>query len=177
MKQTPTSIRNKEGPVKISTKRPWNRINTPIYSISSTDGNGNANMHIIIYVTAISMQPKLFVCGVYLGTKTFDNITQYPHFVLQLLAEHRYPLVNLLGRQTGHAIDKIERLRKRNELIEWKGLLVLKNCLAAMEMQVLNSMEAGDHIILLCDVLAYKNINAGSALTLDTLRKHKLTRI
>lgn len=158
-------------------KRPWNRINAPIYSISSIDDNGNANMHIITYVTAINMQPKRFVCGVSLGTKTLDNVTGHPHFVLQLLAEQQYRLVDLLGRKTGHAIDKIARLRKRNELVEWKGFQVLKNCLAAMEMQVTDTMAAGDHIIQLCDVLAYKNMNAGPPLTLDTLRKHKLTRI
>jgi len=177
MKQTATDKRNKTTSVRPTAKRPWNRINLPIYSISSTDGNGSANMHIITYVTAISMQPKRFVCGVYLGTRTFDNIQQHPRFVLQLLAEHQYRLVDLLGKKTGRTTDKMAKLEKRKELVEWKGFLVLKDCLAVMQMRVTATMDAGDHMILLCDVLAYKNMNTGPVLTLDTLRKHKLTRI
>ena len=38
-------------------KRPWNRVNLPVYSISSKAGDNN-NMHIITYALQISMKPK-----------------------------------------------------------------------------------------------------------------------
>jgi len=60
-------------------KKPWNRTDHPVYSISSTDGKEN-NMHIISYVTAISMQPKRYVVGVYEGTKTLDLINKRSGF-------------------------------------------------------------------------------------------------
>lgn len=46
-----------------------------------------------------------------------------------------------------------------------------------MQMKVVNSMEGGDHQCFLCDVIAYKNLNEGKALTWDTLREHKMIRI
>ena len=55
-------------------KRPWNRVNLPVYSIASTDGKGNYNMHIITYAGQMSMEPKRFVCGIYEGTKTLENV-------------------------------------------------------------------------------------------------------
>ncbi|MBC7510893.1 MAG: flavin reductase [Ferruginibacter sp.] len=157
-------------------KRPWNRVNLPVYSISSKAGD-NQNMHIITYASQISMQPKRFVCGIYNGTKTLENVTQHGEFILQLLSATQYRLIDLLGKKTGKLIDKISRLKKRNEIVEWNGYPILKNCLAVMQLKVISTFEGGDHKGFLCDVIAYKNLNEGNVLTLDVLRTHKLIRI
>ena len=157
-------------------KKPWNRVNLPVYSISSKNGHHH-NMHIITYASQISMQPKRFVCGVYHGTKTLENIEAGGSFVLQLLAATQYRLVDLLGKKSGHSIDKISRLQKRKELEEWNGFYVLKNCLAVMHLTVTGSFEGGDHRGFVGDVSAWKNLHDGEALTLDVLRAHKLIRI
>jgi flavin reductase (DIM6/NTAB) family NADH-FMN oxidoreductase RutF len=158
------------------TARPWNRVNLPVYSISSKV-NDSSNMHIITYASQISMKPKRFICGIYDGTKTLENVTATNEFVLQLLSATQYRLVDLLGKKSGHQIDKIARLAKRNELMEWNGYQVLKNCLAVMQLKVLSRFDGGDHECFLCDVVAYKNLNAGETLSLDTLREHKMIRI
>ena len=157
-------------------KKPWNRVNLPVYSISSKSAENN-NMHIITYTSQISMQPKRFICGIYHGTQTLINVEKSGEFVLQLLADNQHRLVNLLGKKSGKVIDKISRLIKRDELIEWNDFYVLKNCLAVMQLKVISSFEGGDHKGFLCDVVAYKNLNEGEALTLDRLREKKLIRI
>ncbi len=157
-------------------KRPWNRVNLPVYSISSKAGDNN-NMHIITYASQISMQPKRFVCGIYRGTQTLENVTLQGEFILQLLSATQYRLVDLLGKKSGKQIDKISRLQKRGELTEWKGYLVLKKCLAVMQLKVVSNFNGGDHEGFLCDVIDYKNLNEGDTLTLDILRTHKLIRI
>jgi flavin reductase (DIM6/NTAB) family NADH-FMN oxidoreductase RutF len=160
----------------MTSRKPWNRITVPVYSISSQFGD-EKNMHIITYVTAISMQPKRFICGIYLGTKTLELVEQSGEFVLQLLADHQVNLVNLLGKQSGNTIDKVARLEKRKELSEWKNYLVLKNALAVMKLSVINRFEAGDHVGFLCKLTDYKNLNEGNTLNLDHLRAKKLIRI
>lgn len=157
-------------------KKPWNRVNLPVYSISSKTAD-NSNMHIITYASQISILPKRFICGIYHGTQTLLNIEATGEFVLQLLAASQYRLVDLLGKKSGKNIDKISRLQKRNMLMDWNKFYVLKNCLAVMQLKVINSFEGGDHTGFLCDVVAYKNLNAGNELTLDTLREKKLIRI
>jgi flavin reductase (DIM6/NTAB) family NADH-FMN oxidoreductase RutF len=95
-------------------KRPWNRVNLPVYSISSKTGD-TGNMQIITYASQISMKPKRFVCGIYYNTKTLQNVLDSNEFVLQLLADTQYRLVDLLGKKSGHQIDKIGKLTKRND--------------------------------------------------------------
>lgn len=160
----------------LSSRRPWNRVNLPVYSISSK-GENNVNMHIITYASQISMKPKRFICGIYEGTQTLDNVLHQGEFILQLLSASQYRLVDLLGKKTGKQIDKIGRLKKRDQLTEWNGYPVLKNCLAVMQLKVISQFDGGDHHGFLCDVIAYKNLNNGEVLTLDTLRAHKLIRI
>ena len=157
-------------------KKPWNRVNLPVYSIS-TKAAGKSNMHIITYASQISMQPKRFVCGIYQGTQTLINVEASGEFVLQLLSATQYRLVDLLGKKSGKNIDKISRLQKRNELEEWNGYYILKNCLAVMHLKIISIFEVGDHKGFVCELIAYKNLNDGEILTLDTLREHKLIRI
>ena len=161
-------------------KKPWNRVNLPVYSISSKDDNGNANMHIITYAQAVSMQPKQFICAIYHGTRTLELVEANPHFVLQIMSAGQYRLVDLLGKKSGKDINKIERLEKRKLLTTWNGFYILKDALAVMEMKAEALSSKGkrpDHKLYLCDVVAYKNMNDGEALTLDILREKKMIRI
>lgn len=162
-------------------KKPWNRIDLPVYSISSTDGEGNYNMHIITYVTAVSMQPKQFICGIYYGTKTLEHILKHKTFVLQLLSHHQYKLVNVLGKKSGNNYNKIAYLQKKNLLQTWNGFYILKDALAVMQLQAhevaITQTTKPDHHLFLCDLLAYKNLHEGEALTIDTLRKHNIIRM
>ncbi len=162
-------------------KKPWNRVNLPVYSISSSDGNGNSNMHIITYASQISMQPKQFVCGIYNGTKTLENIQQHNRFVLQILAINQYRLVSLLGKKSGKTVNKIALLHKRGLIEKWNDYFILKDALAVIEMEAYPVLIAGskqpDHQLYLCNVTDYKNLNEGEPLTLDVLREKKLIRI
>ncbi|MDE3247632.1 MAG: flavin reductase [Bacteroidota bacterium] len=157
-------------------KRPWNRVNLPVYSISSCSGE-ERNLNIITYVTGISMEPKQFVCGIYHHTKTLELVNRRGEFVLQLLPASQYRLVSLLGKQSGYSVNKIERLQKRSLLVEWKGFYVLKDALAWLHLSVSNSFEAGDHKGFLCDLVQWKNQQDGEPLTLDMLRDKGLVRM
>ena len=106
--------KNKPGIIR---KKPWNRVNLPVYSISSKTET-NQNMHIITYASQISMQPKRFICGIYHNTLTLENIEYNGEFVLQLMHASQYRLVDLLGKKSGKSINKISRLGKRKELVE-----------------------------------------------------------
>ena len=157
-------------------KKPWNRVDLPVYSISSKGAEFD-NMNIVTYATAVSMKPKRFICAVYKNTKTLENVRLNGQFVLQILSYSQYALVRLLGKQSGNKINKIEKLSKSNLLSEWKGFNVLKEALAVMEMKVIHEMDGGDHVCFLCDVVAYKNLNEGKELTLHILSEKKIISI
>lgn len=158
-------------------KKPWNRVNLPVYSISSKNSEGKENMHMITYVTSISMQPKRMVCGVYKGTQTLDNVLEQGVFVLQLLAASQYTLTKILGKTSGKKTDKLAYLRKKQWVENWQEYPVLSNALSVLLLRVIEQFDGGDHIGFLCDVIAYKNLQPGEPLTLDILRAHQLIRI
>lgn len=133
-------------------------------------------MHICTYVSGVSMQPKRMMVAIYHGTQTLENLEQSGHFVLQLLHSSQYRLVQLLGMQSGRKISKVERLQKRGLLDTWKDFYILKDALAVMELRVTDQMEAGDHRMLLCDVLSYKNLNEGEPLTTRILNEKGIIR-
>ena len=157
-------------------KKPWNRVSLPVYSISSKTET-NENMHIITYVSSVSMQPKRMIVAIFHGTQTLVNAEANPHFVLQLLASGQCNLINLLGKQSGKSIDKMERLEKRKLLTHWNGFKVLADALAIMELRAINQMEGGDHRMYLCDVIAHKNLNEGAPLTTTILHEKGIIRI
>lgn len=157
-------------------KKPWNRINIPVYSVSSWHAE-KYNMHICTYVSAVSMQPKRFMVALFKGSLTLELVEKNPHFVLQLLEEKQYRLIDLLGHKTGRKTDKIALLKKRKAVTEWKNFIVLHEALAWMELTVISSMDAGDHVMMLCELVSYRNNIEGNPLTLDTLREKKLIRI
>lgn len=156
-------------------KRPWNRVDLPIYSISSHNGQ-ESNMHICTYVSAVSMEPKRMMVAIYKGTKTLALVEQNPHFILQLLSKSQYNLIKILGQSSGNKIDKISRLKKRNLLSSWKQFHVLKDALAYMELATIEKIDAGDHIMHLCEMVSFSNNLDGEPLTLDMLRKKGIIR-
>ena len=79
-------------------KKPWNRINLPVYSISSRFDTAY-NMNICTYTSAVSMQPKQIMVAIYNDTKTLEIVDNSLKFVLQLLSAEQYRMVNLLGKK------------------------------------------------------------------------------
>lgn len=156
-------------------KRPWNRVDLPVYSVSSQCGDAG-NMHICTYVSAVSMDPKRIMVALYKGTKTLALVSQEPRFVLQLLSSEQYRLVKLLGQTSGNKIDKLAKLQQRGLLSQWKAFNVLKDALAYMELHTISTMDAGDHVMHLCDVKSFYNNLSGEALTLNLLREKGLIR-
>ena len=155
-------------------KKPWNRVDQPVYSISSAY-NGVVNMNICSYVTPVSMKPKRYIVAVYKNTKTLELIKQNPNFLLQILTEDQYRLINLLGKKSGFRINKIEKIKEPVEFYN-DSFAYLSRSLAYLHLHVLAWLDGGDHWCALCDVVSYKNLNHGKPLTLEFLKKKKIIR-
>ncbi|MBL7857013.1 MAG: flavin reductase family protein [Cyclobacteriaceae bacterium] len=152
-------------------KKPWNRVDHPVYSISSM-ANGKANMNICTYAIPVSMHPKRYVVAIYKNTRTLENVQKNPEFVLQILAQHHDRLVTLLGKKSGNDIDKIKRLKE--PVGQFHTFTFLSTCLAIIHLKVIQWMDGGDHLCALCDVVGYKNLTDNTPLTLGFLRKKKI---
>lgn len=137
-------------------KKPWNRTDQPVYSVSSFHDD-DTNMHICTYVSAVSMQPKRFMVALFKGTRTLELVSREKRMVLQLLSAGQHRLIPLLGRKSGHDTDKLAILERRGLLTCWEGIRVLSEALAWMDLSVIGSMDAGDHVMMLCELVRYRN--------------------
>lgn len=156
-------------------KRPWNRTDLPVYSISSKF-NSEYNMNICTYVAGASMEPKRMTVAIYKETKTLELAEKEKQFVLQLLAKNQLNLVKYLGFKSGFNSDKIGYLKKRALIKNWNGFEVLRDALAFIHLKQIKSIDAGDHQLFLCDVIGFFNNLDAEGLTLNELRRKKIIR-
>lgn len=152
--------------------KPWNRVDAPVYSLS-TSHDGRGNLNICSYVTPISMKPKRYLIGVYKDTKTLDNLDANPIGLLNFLAEDHADLVRLLGKKSGHKIDKIKALGDRIEHVG-DGLYKINGALAIVRLKFLQRLDGGDHWAWLAHVENYENLKAGTFLSLEELKRQKI---
>jgi flavin reductase (DIM6/NTAB) family NADH-FMN oxidoreductase RutF len=169
-------------------KKPWNLPDLPVYSLM-TEIDGQINMNICTYVSAMSMNPKRYAIGVYYQTKTLQNIQNGAKIVLQLLAQNQWPVVRNFGQKSGLTFDKHDFLRRKNtgdtehphkypyQCSRWHDFVVLKQALAYIELQTLWHQTAGDHELYLFDVLRHQTLLEETPLKVSDLRNNGLVRI
>lgn len=152
-------------------KRPWNRVDQPVYSVASA-WNDKANMNICTYAVPVSMKPKMYVVALYHNTCTLELVKANPEFLLQLLDRRHYGLVNLLGKTSGYKTDKLKKIKIP---IEWHANLpYLSDALGFIHLKAERLIETGDHMSAICRVKGYRNLNNGKPLTLTYLRYKKI---
>jgi flavin reductase (DIM6/NTAB) family NADH-FMN oxidoreductase RutF len=158
-------------------RRLWNRPDLAVWSLSTQDADGTPNLNICSYVMATSLDPKLMTVAVYHGTKTRENIKVGSTVLLQLLTAELAPVVRVCGQTSGHDVDKVERLSKRYELAEHKGLYYFMKSAGFMLLEVNDVHEnGGDHSLVTGKVVTSKNLSTASILTTTYLKDHKFTR-
>lgn len=138
--------------------RPWNQPNLPVYSLSTLDiDTGKHNMNICTYVSAITMDTKRFMIGVYKGTKTYDNLSKSSDAILQILSKDNLSLVRRFGKKSGKDIDKLKD--QSNNLSTIGQNVYLNNCISIMQLSFQKKVEVGDHDIFIFDVVKSKSLN------------------
>lgn len=159
-------------------KRPWNRPDYSVWSLSTIDQEGKYNMNICTYVTAISMKPKQFAIAVYKGTKTYENIKQSKTCILQLLGEHQSGAIRNLGKSSGFNKDKVAIVNKKHPIIITQDLAVMSDSLGYCVIEYDQIIETGgDHDVIIGNVISYKNLNEGEVLTTKKLGELKIISV
>jgi flavin reductase (DIM6/NTAB) family NADH-FMN oxidoreductase RutF len=155
-------------------RRPWNLIDSPVYSLATYAG-GQVNMNICTYVTAISMEPKIYAIAIYKNTKTLENMQNTEHAILQFLHPEQFKLVKNLGQRSGVNFNKHRYLSKNNLVEDWNGYDVLKNTAARILLQKIDFKETGDHLLFTFKAEKYKSYHP-EVLTSEILRIKKIIR-
>jgi len=157
-------------------QRPWNLPNLPVYSLA-TYWDGTVNLNICTYVSAVSMQPKLYMIAIYNHTETLQRMQQTNEAVLHLLNAQQHYLVRVLGKKSGSTFSKQHWLEKKYLLTAWNNLTVLKEAAAYVHLQKINTITtSGDHVLFLFKVLHAKSCSR-NVLTTEILAQKKIITI
>lgn len=155
-------------------KRPWNLVNSPVYSLATYGPDDSLNMNICTYVTPISLKPKLYAIAAYHGSQTLNLLQNSTQATLQFLTHNHLKLINPLGKRSGKAYDKQAYLEKKDWLTTWKDKKVLKKCAAYVLLNKLSYQSTGDHDLYLFEVAQSQSIPSSPLLTTQTLVEQKL---
>lgn len=153
-------------------QKAWNRPNREIYSLSTLDEHGVANMNICVYVTVISMKVKHYALGVDPHSKTFDNIQHNSQVLLQLLSKEDIQYVRTFGYSSGFTKQKLQGITTA----QFESLQYLKSCLAITHLDCTIEKQIGDHILVTAKQLKTKNVNEGEPLRLNDLKEAGIVR-
>jgi len=148
-----------------------------IWSLSTSDKNGQGNMNICGYVINVSMEPRAMLLAIYHHTKTLENIKESKRALLQLLTTDHIDIIHTCGRQSGHSVNKLEKVATKHALAYHNGLAYMKDCAGFMELEISDIREVGDdHILAVADVVTSKNLKDTPILTNHYLKEHGITR-
>jgi flavin reductase (DIM6/NTAB) family NADH-FMN oxidoreductase RutF len=166
----------------------WNIPAAPVYALLTRNASGHWNYNCCTYVSAVGMHPKHYMVAVYQGTKSLENLRDHPDqsTVLHLLSPAQASLIRILGRQSGHAVDKYAKLLRGGHLDSWRTYPVLKEAAAWAELRSLgpckaqsawaaNASGATDHELWLWELVSAR-VNSIEYLDTATMRRLGILR-
>ena len=143
-------------------------LTLPIVAIT-TSGNGKRNGLIVNSAQRASLVPAFMRVSMYISKTnlTHDLIWASGVFGLHLLRADQWDVVRALGITSGRDGDKLAGLPTR---VGETGCPLLRDCLAALECRVANTMDAGAATFFLGDVLTAAAGADGPVMTADYFR-------
>ncbi|MDA8956305.1 flavin reductase [Flavobacteriales bacterium] len=157
-------------------KRPWNIVSPTVYSLVTYNSNNRLNMNICTYVSAISMQPKMYSIAIDYNTLSYQNLKKSSEpVILQLLSIENSKLVRKLGKSSGFKTNKEEYLAKKGLLANYKNRQILKNINGLVVLKKNKVIEdLGDHALFIFDVIGYKTFSQQACLNFQDLVNQKI---
>jgi Flavin reductase like domain len=144
---------------------PWQQIRTnPAPTNDDDTPLPTTSMNIVTFCTPVSVAPpKLFIISLYYNTLTKDSFLASGQGILQLLRPSHKRLVPILGKRSGYESDFFKRDACDALGVAWvptsigsdaeSTFDILPNCAAYIQVKVVNTIPAGDHLVALCEVV------------------------
>lgn len=103
------------------------------------------------WITQASFEPPMVVVAVENASKTIDMIRDSHHFAVNLLQQNQRELAGKLGRSSEQAPQKLKGIKTKPAPVS--GVPVLAECLGWVECRVVATLPAGDHTLVLGEVV------------------------
>ena len=114
---------------------------------------GRTNIMTMTWVTPISVNPALVAAAVTPSSLTHKYIAESGEFVLNIPDLGLLREVHICGTYSGRGLDKMRVLHMATAASQMVKPLVLLDCIAAIECQVLDRRQAGDRILFIAEIV------------------------
>jgi len=104
----------------------------------------------VAWVTQASFNPPLVIVSIGKERYTREFIEESKVFAINILSERQKDLAKLFGLHSGKTMNKFSKVEYETRKT---GAPILKDCLAYLDCKVHKSIEVGDHIIYVGEIL------------------------
>lgn len=147
--------------------------NYDVHSITTVSGD-RRNANIATWVMQTALGGSRLAVALYKVDYTIELVRESGLLNVNLLAQAQTGLIRKLGQQSGRDKDKFVRLP---HALDERGCPYLTEAVGYAQCRVLNSIDAGDHELFVCEVLKQVVLNPDrTVLTNDYLKAKKLVR-
>jgi flavin reductase (DIM6/NTAB) family NADH-FMN oxidoreductase RutF len=135
-----------------------------LYAVTAREGEHAAAMT-VNWATQVSFAPPLIAVSMERESRTGALVVRTDRFALCVYAADQRELAGLLGRHSAKVPDKFAT-------VAWEpggatGCPLIAGVLGALECRVVNTMEAGDSVLVLAEVIAAYALRDGDPLTMQ----------
>lgn len=115
------------------------------------------------WLTQAAFEPPMVVVAIENTSKTIGMIRDAHHYAINLLRKDQRDLAGKLGRSAEQAPNKLKGIKTKPGPVA--GSPILADCLGWVECRVVATLPAGDHTLVLGEVVAAGVENDGEPLT------------
>jgi flavin reductase (DIM6/NTAB) family NADH-FMN oxidoreductase RutF len=133
-----------------------------LYVATTRGPDGTDHAFLLSWVTQSSFDPPLLVCCVNADSSGYQHLTEgHPHMVVNLLGEDQKPLATtvLQADQEDPFLDGEPTKEAAN------GCAIVPSTLGALEVEVLDRVDRGDHAVFVTEVAQAHAFREGEPLT------------
>ncbi len=122
--------------------------------ITTKTADGQNNVLAIAWIIPVSVKPPLLTISIRKGRFSYKAIQESGEFVVNIPTFDMAEKVTFAGRKSGKDIDKFVELSLTPRKAKRVKAPVIEECVAHLECKVWKTIEAGDHDLIIAEIVA-----------------------
>lgn len=134
---------------------PFSRLLHPYNTslITCCNNQGKTNIITIAWIIPVSVNPPLLTFAIRPNRYSYELIRETGEFVVNIASQNIAQQALYCGRHSGSDVDKFKATKLTSAAARKVKAPIIQECIAHIECRLSNEVEAGDHQLIIGDVL------------------------
>ena len=125
----------------------------PVVLVSCADKRGKKNAITLAWVSKVCAEPPLLAAAIRTTRYSHSIIKETGEFVVNIASQNIAQQALYCGRHSGRDVDKFKATKLTSAAAQKVKVHIIQECIAHIECRLSNEVEAGDHQLIIGDVL------------------------